>query len=206
MGGELELFFLGSLLFCIVTVPLGGGQIRRLADIDLRHEWALYSAIGLQIIIITVLPAKTAFDVPAHIASYVFVGGFILANVRKPGVWLFALGCGMNAACIIANGGVMYGSPEAFSSAGVVQDLSRFQNSIILENPKLAFLGDIFAIPDGWPLTTVLSIGDLVIVVGAFVLVHGICGSKLSPSWAHGPYFKRFNLGPLTPPASSSIS
>ena len=34
-------------------------------------------------------------------------------------------------------------------------------NSGVLAAPRLAFLGDVFAIPAGWPLANVFSIGDV---------------------------------------------
>jgi hypothetical protein len=51
----------------------------------------------------------------------------------------------------------------------------------VLPDPRLAFLGDVFAIPRGWPLANVFSVGDVLIAVGAVVAVHGICGSR--PPW-----------------------
>jgi hypothetical protein len=51
----------------------------------------------------------------------------------------------------------------------------------VLPDPRLAFLGDVFAIPRGWPLANVFSVGDVLIAVGVVVAVHGICGSR--PPW-----------------------
>jgi hypothetical protein len=41
----------------------------------------------------------------------------------------------------------------------------------------------VFAIPAGWPLANVFSIGDLLIVLGAAWGAHRICGSALVPAW-----------------------
>jgi hypothetical protein len=54
-----------------------------------------------------------------------------------------------------------------------------FTNSDYVENANLGFLGDVFAIPDGWPGANVFSIGDVVIVVGAFLVLHAATGSRL---------------------------
>ena len=50
-----------------------------------------------------------------------------------------------------------------------------FENSQALSDPKLGFLGDIFAIPASWPLSNVFSIGDVLIVIGGTYLAHRVC-------------------------------
>ena len=57
-----------------------------------------------------------------------------------------------------------------------------FANSAILEHPKLLFLGDVFATPASLPMHNVFSIGDLILMIGVFVLVHTACGSR----WSRG--------------------
>jgi MFS family permease len=56
-----------------------------------------------------------------------------------------------------------------------------FANSAPVAEPRLAFLGDIFAVPAGWPLSNVFSSGDVLIVLGALVLLHRVCESRLVP-------------------------
>jgi hypothetical protein len=43
----------------------------------------------------------------------------------------------------------------------------------------LGFLGDIFHTPGWLPIHNVFSVGDLVIVTGAFLLLHRACGTPL---------------------------
>lgn len=182
------MFFVAALAAAIATVPLFGGRIRALADIDLKWGWALFAAIGIQIVIISVLPKADGPDRVAHVVSYALAGAFLIANMRIPGLWIICLGAAMNVSVIVANGGVMYGSPAAFRSVGVHITDAHFSNSVSLAHPKLAFLGDLWAIPAGIPFATTLSVGDVVIAAGAFVLVHGICGSRLFPRWLHVPF------------------
>jgi hypothetical protein len=49
----------------------------------------------------------------------------------------------------------------------------------VLENPRLPWLGDVFAVPEGFPLANVFSIGDIIMAVGAAYAVHRICGTRL---------------------------
>ncbi|MDQ3879183.1 MAG: DUF5317 domain-containing protein [Actinomycetota bacterium] len=173
------MFFLAVLTVAVVTVPLFGGTISALGDVRLRAGWTLAAAIGIQIVIISILPASQGVDRAAHLASYALAGGFIVANIRIRGLWITVLGGLLNAAVITANGGVMVGSAAAFRSAGMGGVTAHFSNSIVLAHPKLLFLGDVWSIPAGFPFATPLSIGDLLIAAGAVVLVHALCGSRL---------------------------
>ena len=57
-----------------------------------------------------------------------------------------------------------------------------FDNSAHLVHAHLAFLGDVIPVPGPWPIGNVLSIGDLTIFVGALIVLHRACGSRLFPS------------------------
>jgi hypothetical protein len=80
----------------------------------------------------------------------------------------------MNLAAIGANGGVMPASPTASAIAGIPAS-DQFANSAVLTDPRLAWLGDIIPVPGPWPLGNVLSPGDVVLYVGALVLLHRAC-------------------------------
>ena len=53
-----------------------------------------------------------------------------------------------------------------------------FANSRPVANPRLLPLGDVLAIPDGWPLANVFSVGDVMLVVGVTLLLHATCGRR----------------------------
>ena len=57
-----------------------------------------------------------------------------------------------------------------------------FENSAALSDPRLGFLGDIFAVPASWPLSNVFSIGDILIVVGGTYLAHQCCRPRSVPA------------------------
>ena len=99
-----------------------------------------------------------------YVASTASVLAAVLRNVRVPGVWLIALGAGCNLAAIIANGGWMPADAQALASIGGLD--SGYTNSIIVPNPALGPLTDIFALPTWLPFANVFSIGDVLIGVG----------------------------------------
>ena len=177
------MILLAVLILGLLTVPLAGGRLARLADIELRHLWAVVAAIGLQILIISVFPDRYEWThVPLHLASYVFAGWFVWANRRLPGMIVIGVGAACNAIAIVANGGVMPASPTAMRAAGLPIEEGGFANSAAVEDPNLLFLGDIFSIPDSWPIIdNVFSVGDVLIAIGIVILLHGVCGSRLVP-------------------------
>ena len=114
------------------------------------------------------------------LASYALGIGFLVANRRIPWLWLVGGGGLANLVAIGANDGVMPASPVALRAAGRALPAGRFLNSAPLAHPRLSFLGDIFSTPRTWPLANVFSAGDVLLVVGAFLLLHTVCGSRLA--------------------------
>ena len=89
---------------------------------------------------------------------------------------MIAAGTACNLLAIAVNGGTMPANMDAWARAGldpIPADV--FDNSTALSDPKLLFLGDVFAIPAGWPLANVFSIGDVLIVLGGTYLAHRWC-------------------------------
>ena len=169
------------LFLAIVSVPLAGGRLSRLADLQIRlGAWAL-GALALQVLIISVLPAGSHdLHVAIHIASYAIVAVVLAANIRLPHVWLLAVGGAMNLLAIAANGGVMPASAAALQAAGRVPAPGQFVNSAVHDHPHISFLGDVFAVPAQVPLANVFSVGDVCLVAGAFLFLHAAGASALA--------------------------
>jgi hypothetical protein len=162
-----------------LSVPLCGGSLGRLADLRIKAGWAIALALVLQVVIISVIP-KEMVGWPgqaSELASYALAVGFLVANRRVPWLWLVGLGGLSNLVAIGANNGVMPASPAALKAAGRTRHPGQFMNSTSLAHPHLSFLGDIFSVPKGLPLSNVFSIGDVTLAVGALLLLHSVCAS-----------------------------
>ena len=180
-----------SLALTLVTVPLAGGRLSRLAELRLRHGWAMFVALGAQVLIVSVVPEGPERLYEAiHLGSYLLAAYFFIVNRRIPFLWLLALGALFNFLAIAANGGVMPASRDALESAGLLTDVDHFTNSGVVEDPKLLFLGDVFAVPAPLPIANVFSIGDVCMALGAFLLVHAVTGSRL----VHHPTGRRARM------------
>jgi lipoprotein signal peptidase len=105
-----------------------------------------------------------------YVASTAAVLLAVLRNLRVAGMLLIAVGAICNLAAIVANGGVMPTTAAALQSAGL-SPTDGFSNSAVLEDPALAPLTDIFALPSWVPFHNVFSVGDVLIAAGIVVVI-----------------------------------
>jgi hypothetical protein len=172
---------------CLISVPLSGGHLSRLADIHLRCLWAPLLGLALQVLIINVAPSgNSSLHAAAHLATYGLGGIFLWTNRRLPGAPLIAAGAVANTVAIAANAGIMPASSTAQRLAGLTTGTG-FQNSGHFAHPHLLWLGDIIPVPGPWPLGNVLSIGDCIIYIGMLVLLHRTCRTHTTASPAARP-------------------
>ena len=159
-----------------------GANPMRLADVRFRGSALVFAALGIQLAIYTPLTAHIPhrLDRPLHLLSYLMLIGFFLLNLRVPAFWLVGFGLLSNAAVIFANSGHMPITAEGWVAAG--GKLSDFNshgisaNSVLVgPHTRLHWLGDIFALPIRVPTASVLSIGDLLIVLGTVAFVYRTC-------------------------------
>lgn len=172
--------FLGVLFaLCLLSVPLCGGRLGTLAELRLRGTGVIALAIGAQVVIISILPGGSAWLHDAiHISTYGLAAVFAWVNRRVPGIAIAAAGGLSNFAAIAANGGVMPASPSALHTAGLGVEHGAFQNSTAVAGAHLQWLGDTFAVPASFPVHNVFSVGDVLLVIGALIGLHIICGSR----------------------------
>jgi hypothetical protein len=167
-------------LLVLVAVQLLGGDLRRALEVPLRAQWLVVLALVVQIAITTWAADSvhgTVGDV-LHLATYALAAAFFVANRRVRGLWLVAVGGALNLVAIAANGGVMPASRWAVETAGLPIRPDEFANSQALAHPRLLPLGDVFAVPAGWPFANVFSVGDVVLLIGAFFVLYIACGCR----------------------------
>jgi hypothetical protein len=164
---------------CLILVLLHGllpgSDLRRLGQIRLRHTWLVWLALADQIVVISLLPDLGAVSEGAHLASYGLAALFAVLNFRSAGTWIVALGGGCNLLAITANGGIMPATAGALKASGWRAGPGHFANSAAVPNPRLAPLGDVFSTPPWFPVHSVFSVGDVLIVLGVAVFLHTTC-------------------------------
>jgi hypothetical protein len=176
-------FLVAVVVVSALAVPLFGGRLGALVELRLRRVWAVYAALGLAVGGVGLPGLPDGLRSLLLVAAYPVGAVFLAANRRVPGMAVVALGAALNLLAIVANGGVMPASPAALATAGLPADQPGFQSSAAVDDPRLAFLGDVFAIPASWPLANVFSVGDVLIGLGLAWGLHRVCGSRLVPRW-----------------------
>lgn len=175
------MLILVAALVAIALIPLAGGRLGALGEVRLVGVWILMLALGLQVLVISVVPEWPRPLLEAvHVSTYVLAAFFIWRNRRVPGVPIVALGGGLNALTIALNGGVLPASAAALRRAGIAHSPAEFINAGVLPHPKLPWLGDVFAVPASWPLANAFSVGDVLILLGIAWGTHRICDSALA--------------------------
>lgn len=166
------MFILYAVLIGLLVGFLLGGRWQALGEI--RFHWALLIALGFlaQVVLFTDQVAGIVGDAgpPLYVGTTLVVGAAVLRNIRLPGMPLILAGALSNMAAILANGGFMPATPEAYAALGKAEP-TIYSNSAVLSDPALAPLVDRFALPTWLPLHNVFSLGDVLLGVGVAVLI-----------------------------------
>jgi hypothetical protein len=178
-------------LISALAVPLLGGRLEALAEVHARLAWIMLLALGLQLVSLSLPGVPEGLRPLIQLSSYPLAGVFVIANRHLPGMLLIGLGVLLNLIAMGANGGVMPASASALDQAGLPRQRDGYANSALVEEPRLGFLGDVFAIPEPVPLHNVFSVGDVTIGVGVVIAVHGLSGSRLRVLRPPGRHVRR---------------
>jgi hypothetical protein len=193
--------FIGMIaLAMLVTVPLLGGRLRLLAGLEIRGLAVLLPTLLAQVLITDVVTgAPGPLLATVHVLTYVAAAYVIWLNRSVPGILIVGAGAALNGIAIAANGGTLPASAAALRAAGIHEGPG-FANSGVLAHPRLGFLGDIMSTPSWLPFRNVISVGDIVILVGVFVLLQVTCATRL------GVLLQRHRLDPECPERSTRRS
>jgi len=166
------MFMLWAIPVGILAGLLARGRLEHLTEF--RFHWGGLAIAGLFVQVGLFTPAGDELAGDAGPALYVLstlaVFAAVARNVRLPGMAIVALGSISNLAAITANGGAMPADAGALTVAGL-NGAGVHTNSVVLADPALQPLTDIFAIPAAWPLANVFSVGDVLIAVGIVIVI-----------------------------------
>jgi len=181
-----------ALVIGLLIASALGANLTRLADLRFRGAALVFGALAIQTGIFTPLRdhVPIRWDRPLHVVSYLMILSFFVLNIRVPAFWLVGFGLVANICVIFANGGRMPVSAEAWRASG--GDVSVFAPNGFADNNVLAgpsthlrWLSDVFAVPPQIPLATVLSIGDLLIVIGMVAFAYRACTPRIGMPSGH---------------------
>lgn len=201
------MFLLYAVLIGLAVGLLLGGRPGRLAEMRLRWTWLIVTGMLIQGLLYFEPVSERVAQLGPEVGPVVYVTSMIIAlaavvrNGRIPGLALVAIGAAANLAAIVANGGYMPVSRAALGSHLPAD--GGYSNSVVLGEPALAPLTDIFALPDWLPVGNVFSIGDVFIGLGiaAAIVVQmrrSAASERPLPVIATGPR-------PATPPGRGTV-
>ena len=114
-----------------------------------------------------------------HLLSYVLIFITLIMNFSELSFKFIFLGTFLNFVAIFTNGGYMPVSMSSIIATGY-KKISKITNQIdykhilMTTGTNLKALADIIPSPKLYPFRQILSIGDLFIMVGAFILIQNL--------------------------------
>jgi hypothetical protein len=173
-----------SIAMALVWGLVRGGQFAQFKTLNLQSVWLVLSAFMAQLVLIytpVVREASNELRLLVLAGSYLLLALFVWRNHRLPGMWLVAAGLGANALVILANGGYMPVTYAALVEAGKAHLVSTSTPGALvfgskdmllpLAGTRFWFLSDILVVPPPFPLSGVMSVGDVLLAVGMFWLI-----------------------------------
>lgn len=155
---------------------LAGGRLRNIEHVSFVWWQAALAGLAVQLVLFSspVEERIGPLGAPIYVISTLVVMGALLRNLRYPGLVVIAVGAALNLIAVVANGGAMPSSPDAWLALTGVAELpvTHFSNAVLIGPDTLfPFLGDVFVWPEPLPLANVFSIGDAIIAVGAVIFL-----------------------------------
>lgn len=173
----------------VVLGLLRGGRLAGLARLHFRRPWLL--AAGALLWLVTgPLPLQlwlhlTAVAPLLLLLAHALLLLFVWHNRAMPWLLLVGLGLLSNLVVMAANGGQMPADESLLGVLGLKEETALLQQQglwlhfrQIMPETRLPFLGDVLYLGPPFPWPRILSPGDVLIAIGAFLIVQA---AMLSP-------------------------
>ena len=185
------MLYIAAIILGIAIGIMAKGKAANLLELNFEKVWLIMIAFVIQIFTQIMgnrgftFAAKYSFVIQAVVFCMLLAGFWF--NRRYLGIWVIGAGCGLNALVMMLNGGKMPVSYEMVVKAGLTGMVDALKagadgkHIIISQSTRLAFLSDIIHLPKFIDFgMQIVSIGDLIVLVGLFLLVVGaVAGKKL---------------------------
>lgn len=173
-----------TLLLAMVIGYIRKGKLSNLEDLPFKG-WPLIAAgilvFFFQISILRLSDGNIAHFVFTnlkwfHVTSNTAIIAGLLLSSREPGYLLSSFGMLLNMIAAFVNGGRMPVSPAALEKLGLFEQLSVLQaggtsvHQLLDDTTNLYFISDLIPIPIITPKA--VSIGDLILSIGIFLIIH----------------------------------
>ncbi|MBN2900118.1 MAG: DUF5317 domain-containing protein [Clostridia bacterium] len=174
--------FIEALLLGAIVGLIRKGRVSNLSEMQIRG-WVLV-VIGALIQFAPILLNKFDLLPEYHVffpfAALVIMIGVALMNLEKSGLWMILAGGVLNGVAIALNGfkmpvdlaGLKYAGLDAVAETIVDGSVINYVDANTVDNFS-SFLGKIVAVPSLYPFAKVLSVGDILMMVGIVLFISG---------------------------------
>lgn len=167
-----------TIALSLVIAIIRGGQLNRLRDIRFRMPYLLIISLFLEFWPYRFFYTPFWISFIIFILKYSLLLAFIFINSSYKHLKIIGLGTALNFLVILLNGGAMPVSQRALQIPSLDKYTQMIQNgklisyTFITDKTPLWFLADIIYLP--WPKEQFISIGDIIILLGVFLLIQNI--------------------------------
>lgn len=165
---------------------LSGGSLRILRGLTISGEVALSALLVLQLLaplFAARLGLPKIVTLSLWCATLAAAASICIWNCGLRGMWLAATGLLFNAVVVLANLGMPVDATaySRWTTGGSPLVLAAVDHLHVLLNPasRFAFLADVLAFPGPRPMASLVSAGDVLLLVGVAVLLSsGVVGEQ----------------------------
>jgi len=170
-----------GLFFSLVVAKLRGGKFKSLGRVNINNWWLFLLAFLIEFGTVFAVSAGMVivekYSMYLHVLSYLVLFTGVVSNREHPSMWIIFLGSFLNFLVIFLNGGAMPVSLAGLHRAGLADYAQIISAGGIATHQPLtsstiaSFLADIIVLPEPYPFSKVLSVGDILISIGIFIFV-----------------------------------
>lgn len=165
----------------MVVGKLRGGTFSSLGEMPLKRVECIVASFAIEVAVVALGFRGAALI--RSIAPYAFFLSYVLllyaiwANRHIRWMPLIGIGVVLNFVVILANGMRMPVSADMLTAVGMAQQVAAIESGRVLTyklidaTTRLWPLGDVIPIGSPYPIHRVISIGDIVMAIGVFLLI-----------------------------------
>ena len=180
--------FIEAIIVSIIIGFVRGGRLKKLRAANRKTIWLLAFGILIQYILIFLnsiddtgsISSVLSYAKQAQVISYILILIGVITNFKTKSLWMVLVGILMNLFVIGVNGWkkpVLLEGLELTSNASLYEIIEAGKAALytpITDSTKYPILGDIIIFAKPYPISRMVSLGDLIISFGIFTLIQEI--------------------------------
>ena len=180
--------FIEAILISIIIGFIRGGNLKKFRVVNYKTMWVLLLGILIQYMLMFLNRVEESGSISKIllytkeilIISYILILIGLLTNWKFRSLWAVLVGFVMNFWVLVANGWkrpILLEGVELTNMPGLKEMIEMGKTGIyapITESTKYPILADLIVFSDPYPISRIISLGDLVISFGIFAFIQEI--------------------------------